>query len=95
MRLEPFVLRSAEQTVGVARSPPVVDLELASIVVAMIAAGVSVVPRLSVHLVAPCSTMPGGYKILSLERNEEGCSVNLMSSYRVCVLRRYWNNLIQ
>ena len=50
------MLRSAEQLVGVARSLPSADAELVSIVVAMIAFGVSVVPWLSVHL-APCSKM--------------------------------------
>ena len=44
LRLEPFVLRSVEQLVGVARSLPFVDVELASIVVAMIVFGVSFVP---------------------------------------------------
>ena len=67
MRLEPFVLRIAKEVVGVARSLPVVDLELASIVVSTIAAEVSAVPLLSVHLVAPCSPMPGGCQILSLK----------------------------
>ena len=44
LRLEPFVLRSAEQLVGVARSLPFVDVELASIGVVMTTVGVSVVP---------------------------------------------------
>ena len=65
MRLGPFVLRSSEQVVVVARLLPFVDLELASIVVATIAAGESAVRWLSVHLVvAP-------FQMLSLVGNRE------------------------